>query len=100
MTQRINKEKARGAKLKQMVQLHVSLNTEDQVRRQSVSDYIKSVLHKDLDHKTPEIVSGGIGSSELFIFRLSIQPASSLSAGRYVGRSGREGVRGPSPLRG
>ncbi len=56
MTQRINKEKARGAKLKQMVQLHVSLNTEDQVRRQSVSDYIKSVLHKDLDHKTPEII--------------------------------------------
>ncbi|XP_054872317.1 cilia- and flagella-associated protein 100 isoform X3 [Amphiprion ocellaris] len=30
MNQRIDKEKARGAKLKQKVQLHVSLNTEDQ----------------------------------------------------------------------
>ncbi|KAG8004259.1 hypothetical protein GBF38_009179 [Nibea albiflora] len=30
MKQRIDKEKSRGAKLKQMVQLHISLNTEDQ----------------------------------------------------------------------
>lgn len=40
LNQRIDTEKARGAKLKQKVQLHVSLNTQDQVRKQNVSDYI------------------------------------------------------------
>lgn len=36
MNQRIDREKARAAKLKLKVQLHVSLNTEDQVRKQNV----------------------------------------------------------------
>lgn len=39
MKQRIDKEKSRGVKLKLMVQLHISLNTEDQVRKQNVSEY-------------------------------------------------------------
>lgn len=39
MNQRIDVERARGAKLKQKVQLHVSLNTEDQVRTHNVFDY-------------------------------------------------------------
>lgn len=34
--QMIDKEKARGAKLELKVQLHVSLNTEDEVRKQNV----------------------------------------------------------------
>lgn len=38
MNQRIDVEKARGTKLKQKVQLHVSLNTEDQVRKHNVFD--------------------------------------------------------------
>lgn len=36
MNRRIDKEKARGAQLKQKVQLLGSLNTEDQVRKQDV----------------------------------------------------------------
>jgi len=35
MSQRIDKEKARGAKLERNIQLHVSLSTEDQVRKYS-----------------------------------------------------------------
>lgn len=40
MNQKISKEKARGAKLKQKVQLLGSLNTEDQVRKQNVVIFI------------------------------------------------------------
>lgn len=36
INQRIDKEKAKYNKLKQKVQLHLSLNTEDQVREQNV----------------------------------------------------------------
>lgn len=49
MNERVDKEKKRGAKLKQKVQLHVSLNTEDQVRRQNVSD---SISIQDLNRTT------------------------------------------------
>lgn len=40
MEQRIEKEKARGAKLKQKVQFLSSLNTEDQVGKQNVLGYL------------------------------------------------------------
>lgn len=53
MNQRIDKEKARGTKLKQKVQLHVSLKTEDQVRELHVFDYI--LIQEQSDYNTQEV---------------------------------------------
>lgn len=47
MNQRISKEKARGAKLKQKVQLLGSLNTEDQVRKRNVSTRVLIFIPTD-----------------------------------------------------
>lgn len=49
MNERVDKERKSAVKLKQKVQLHVSLNTEDQVRRQNVSD---SISIQDLNRTT------------------------------------------------
>nr|XP_046263039.1 cilia- and flagella-associated protein 100-like isoform X2 [Scatophagus argus] len=50
--QRIEKEKARGAKLKQKVQLHVSLNTEEQdVMLEALGEKVTEVHHCCVDNR-------------------------------------------------